>query len=104
MVFVDESANSEGYGVGVILMSPQGEKTKLVMRLQFLASNNELEYEALIIGVRAMQNVGATQILKNLDPNQWSNKWKLLSRLRMRSSESIVKLLSIARIISWKCN
>lgn len=43
--------DSEGSGVRVGMVSPQGEETKLAMRLQFRASNNEAEYEALLIGL-----------------------------------------------------
>lgn len=35
MLFLDGSANSEGSGVGEILVSPQGEETKLTVWLQF---------------------------------------------------------------------
>lgn len=49
MVFLDESANNEGSGEEVILISPQGEENKLVVQLQFWVSNNEAKYEALLI-------------------------------------------------------
>lgn len=58
MIFVDGSANNEGSGVGAILISPQGEEIKLVVRLQFRSLNNEAEYEGLSIGLRATLNLG----------------------------------------------
>lgn len=48
-------------------ISPQGEETKLVVWLQFRALNNKVEYETLLIGLRAAWNVDATRILVHLD-------------------------------------
>ncbi|XP_073129182.1 uncharacterized protein [Henckelia pumila] len=61
-VYVDGSSNSEGCGVGVLLISPQGDDIRLAVRLDFRASNNEAEYEAVLIGLRAAKQVGAARI------------------------------------------
>lgn len=66
MIFIDGSTNNECNGVEVVLISPQGEETKLVVRLQFWASNNEVEYETLLIGLRVMRNVGVAWVLVHL--------------------------------------
>lgn len=47
MIFVDGLSNNEGSGVGVVLIAPQGEEIKLIVRLQFRTSNNEAECKAL---------------------------------------------------------
>ncbi|XP_073119968.1 uncharacterized protein [Henckelia pumila] len=52
----------EGCGVGVLLISLQGDEIRLAVRLDFRASNNEAEYEAVLIGLRAAKQVGAAQI------------------------------------------
>ena len=47
----------------VILISPQGDKLRYVLRMDFLnASNNEAEYEALIHGMRMAKACGATHL------------------------------------------
>lgn len=52
MVFVNGSSTNESSGVEVVLVSPQREEIKLIVRLHFWASNNEEEYdEALQIGL-----------------------------------------------------
>lgn len=38
---MDGADNQEGSGVGVVLISPIGEKVKLALKLSFWASNNE---------------------------------------------------------------
>ncbi|XP_073017818.1 uncharacterized protein [Primulina eburnea] len=62
-VYVDGSLSKDVSGVGVVLISPAGEEVKLAVRLDFRASNNEAEYEAVLAGLRAPRNVGATRVL-----------------------------------------
>ena len=38
-------------GVGLVLVSPKKETLKYAIRLQFLATNNEAEYKALLTGL-----------------------------------------------------
>ncbi|XP_073313503.1 uncharacterized protein [Primulina huaijiensis] len=61
-VYVDGSSSKDGSEVGVVLISPAGEEVKLAVRLDFRASNNEAEYEAVLAGLRAARNMGATRI------------------------------------------
>lgn len=60
--FVDESSTEQGSGVGVLLLSPQGEEILVVIWLNFKASNNESEYEALLVGLQAAKYVGASKV------------------------------------------
>ncbi|XP_073057372.1 uncharacterized protein [Primulina eburnea] len=62
-VYVDGSSSKDGSGAGVVLISPAGEEVKLVVRLDIRAPNNETEYEAVLAGLRAARNVGATRVL-----------------------------------------
>ncbi|KAK3007790.1 hypothetical protein RJ639_014167 [Escallonia herrerae] len=39
-------------GVGIILISPEGFVVEYALRFGFQASNNEVEYEALLAGIR----------------------------------------------------
>ncbi|XP_075475786.1 uncharacterized protein LOC142512009 [Primulina tabacum] len=61
-VYVDGSSTGEGSGVGVLLISPKGDEVKLAVRLDFRASNNETEYEAILAGLRAARQVGAARV------------------------------------------
>ncbi|KAK1677659.1 hypothetical protein QYE76_038507 [Lolium multiflorum] len=59
----DGSKRLEGAGAGVILVSPEGDKLKYVLRMTFPnASNNEAEYEALIHGMKMAKACGATRM------------------------------------------
>ena len=55
MVQTDGSATKKAGGAGVVLISPEGEILKYVVRLQFLATNNEAEYEVLLTVARVLE-------------------------------------------------
>ena len=41
-----------GAGAGVLLTNPDREILRYALRFEFKASNNEVEYEALIVGLK----------------------------------------------------
>ncbi|XP_024018687.1 uncharacterized protein LOC112090800 [Morus notabilis] len=51
-LYVDGASSENGSGAGVLLISPEGHKITSAVRFKFKASNNEAEYEALIVGLR----------------------------------------------------
>ncbi|KAK1643355.1 hypothetical protein QYE76_061160 [Lolium multiflorum] len=60
---MDGSKRVEGAGAGVILISPEDDKLKYVLRMTFLnTSNNEAEYEALMHGMKMAKACGATRL------------------------------------------
>ncbi|XP_073121211.1 uncharacterized protein [Henckelia pumila] len=75
-VFVDGSSSIEGSGVGVVLISPTSEEVKLTVKLDFKASNNEAEYEAVLAGLRATRNMGAIRIHVFFDSQLVAQKMK----------------------------
>ena len=50
-VYVDGASNQKGSGVGLVLMSPKKVVIEKSLRLDFSATNNEAEYEALLEGM-----------------------------------------------------
>ena len=50
-VYVDGVANHRGSGVGLVLISLERITIKKSLRLGFSATNNEAEYEVLLIGM-----------------------------------------------------
>ena len=52
---VDGTANQKGSGVGLVLVSPEKITVEKSLRLGFLATNNEDEYKALLVGIAMVQ-------------------------------------------------
>jgi ribonuclease HI len=62
-MYFDGSKRVQGAGAWVVLISPQGDKLKYVLRMSFSqASNNEAEYEALLHGMKMAKACGATRL------------------------------------------
>ena len=57
-VYVDGVANQRSSGVGPFLVSPKSITIEKSLRLGFLATNNEAEYEALLEGMSMVQKLG----------------------------------------------
>ncbi|XP_073152300.1 uncharacterized protein [Henckelia pumila] len=60
-IFVDGSSCQSGCGAGIVIISHWGEETNISIRLDFKASNNEAEYEALLLGLKAARNLGISR-------------------------------------------
>ncbi|CAL9006044.1 unnamed protein product, partial [Prunus brigantina] len=50
-------------GAGVVIESPQGQRWQFAFQLDFRCTNNQAEYEALIIGLEILQGMKATRVL-----------------------------------------
>ena len=59
---VDGAANSQGSGAGLILTSPEGIDIEYALRFGFQASNNEAEYEAVIIRLNLAHSMEVDQL------------------------------------------
>ena len=61
-LFVDGALNSKGLGAGILLVSLEWLVLEQAVRLKFSASNNEAEYETLMIGLRSARELGASHL------------------------------------------
>src|SRR3954468_4752178 len=61
-LFFDGSSHKNGSGIGVLIISPKGLPTKFHYKMKEVCSNNEVEYEALITGLKALIDLGATRV------------------------------------------
>ncbi|KAL0430851.1 UNVERIFIED_CONTAM: hypothetical protein Sradi_0711100 [Sesamum radiatum] len=58
---------AQGSGAGIVLTTPQGDDMEFAVKFEFNASNNEAEYEALILGMRLAQDAGVSHLLAYSD-------------------------------------
>ena len=66
-VFVDVASSAIGIGAEIVIITPEGIRLKHSFRLDFKASNNETEYEALLAGLKVVQDMGAREVEVYLD-------------------------------------
>ena len=66
-VYVDGVANHRGFGVRLVLISPERITIKKSLKLGFSTTNNEAEYEAVLVGMAMVQKMGgkAVEILSD---------------------------------------
>jgi hypothetical protein len=57
-LFFDGSTRQQGGGAGVVLIDPSGDQVKYMVHLEFKATNNMAEYEALIFGMSVALSLG----------------------------------------------
>jgi ribonuclease HI len=61
-MFFDGSCSKKGTGAGVFFVSPAQETISLSYKLEFEATNNVAEYEALVLGLRATREMGIQKL------------------------------------------
>ena len=66
-VFVDGASSAMRAGVEIVIITQERIRLEHSFRLRFRASNNEAEYEALLVGLRTVLNMGARDVEIYLD-------------------------------------
>ena len=61
-VHVDRASRAKGAGVGIVIITPEGILLEHSFQLGFNASNNEVEYEALLVELRAVSRLEAQDV------------------------------------------
>ena len=61
-MYVDGASNQKGSGVGLVLISPEKIIIEKFVRLDFSTTNNEAEYEALMMGMAMVQRMGGKSV------------------------------------------
>ncbi|XP_075670299.1 uncharacterized protein LOC142640089 [Castanea sativa] len=57
-VYTNGASNRKGAGVGIVLITPKELIMEKSLRLGFIATNNEAEYEAFLVGTLMVQQLG----------------------------------------------
>ena len=61
-VYVDGASNQKGLWIRLVLISPKKVIVEKSLRLDFSVTNNEVEYEALLIGMAMVQRMGGKSV------------------------------------------
>nr|GEV11561.1 hypothetical protein [Tanacetum cinerariifolium] len=74
ILFTDGSSCTDGFGAGLILTNPEGTEFTYSLSFSFDATNNEAEYEALIVGLRIAEQMGVKNLQANVDSRLVANQ------------------------------
>ena len=61
-VYIDGALNQKGSGIRLVLISPEKVIVEKSLRLNFSTTNNEAEYEALLMGIAVVQRMGGKSV------------------------------------------
>jgi ribonuclease HI len=61
-MFFDGASSSEGARARVVFISPCQEVVSLSYKLEFEVTNNMVDYESLVLGMRAVKEMGIEEI------------------------------------------
>jgi ribonuclease HI len=62
-MYFDGSLGLQGAGAGILFIAPGGEQLKYALQLLFPASNNAVEYEALVHGLSIAVSLGIKRLM-----------------------------------------
>jgi ribonuclease HI len=79
-MYFDDSLMKKGADMGLVFVSPLGVRLRYMVRLLFLASNNVVEYEALINGLRISIKLGVRRL------DVWGDSQLVIGQVMKRSS------------------
>ncbi|GKB79988.1 reverse transcriptase domain-containing protein [Tanacetum coccineum] len=93
-LFTDGASNSKGFGAGLVLISPSGVEFTYALQLNFANTNNEAEYEALLVGLRMAKKMKVRNIDVKVDSKLVVSQ---INGSYMANSTSMIKYLSTTK-------
>ncbi|GJT63149.1 reverse transcriptase domain-containing protein [Tanacetum coccineum] len=67
VLYTDGASSAKGSGAGLVLISPTKTEYTYALRLNFESTNNQAEYEALLVGLRIAKKMGVQFLSVNVD-------------------------------------
>jgi hypothetical protein len=61
-LFFDASACREGHGAGIVIISPRGAIFEQSVHLEYFCTNNQAEYEAILLGLQVLSSMGVKHV------------------------------------------
>ncbi|KFK44313.1 hypothetical protein AALP_AA1G241900 [Arabis alpina] len=102
-LYIDGSASRHGCGAGIRLISPTNEILEQCFRLEFKATNNEAEWEALIVGLRLAKEVGVKRVHAYSDSQLVTNQLHHEYDARDERMNAYLKLTEALILSNFDC-
>ena len=108
-IHMDESSNRQPGGAGIVLLSLEGDMVECMILLDFPTTNNEAEYEALIVGLDLAKAAGAASVViycnSQVVTNQMNGDYeckgermkRYLDQVRKRVDDLKAKIIQVPR-------
>ncbi|XP_022850732.1 uncharacterized protein LOC111372594 [Olea europaea var. sylvestris] len=97
MLQVDESSNINGAGLGIVLISPEGDQIEQAVRCEFKVTNNEAEYEALIVELVLAKEIRITRI------HVYNDSQLIVNQIQGTFLAKDTKMTSYLELAKWLC-
>ncbi|GJS75448.1 reverse transcriptase domain-containing protein [Tanacetum coccineum] len=97
--FIAERPEEDGSGDGLILTSPEGMEFNYALRFEFNASNNEVEYEALVAGLCIAEQMGIKNLEAKFDSHLVANQ---INGSYVAKEQSMIQYLEKAKTLIGK--
>jgi len=68
---VDGASNNKGFGIEIIFTAPEGSIIEQSFTLGFPATNNEIEYEVVIVGLKMALTLGVNKLKVHCAHYRW---------------------------------
>ncbi|XP_076901446.1 uncharacterized protein LOC143555851 [Bidens hawaiensis] len=96
-LYTDGVSSIEGSGAGLIIAYPQGTEYTYVIRLKFPCTNNEVEYKALITGLRLARKMKIPKLSAFVDlrlvANQVNNEFMAREPSMLKYKQKVKELM-----------
>ncbi|GJY54770.1 reverse transcriptase domain-containing protein, partial [Tanacetum coccineum] len=99
VLFTDGSSCIDGSRAGLIITNSEGMEFTYALRFRFNATNNEAEYEALIVGLRIAEQMGVKNLQANVDSRLVANQ---VNRIYIVKEPGMIKYLEKEKSIDEK--
>ncbi|XP_071715150.1 uncharacterized protein [Rutidosis leptorrhynchoides] len=91
--FTDGASCAEGAGAGLVLANPSGEEHTYALRFNFDVSNNEAEYEALLVGLNIARKMNIAKLRAFTDSQLVANQFNGSFEAHHPSMQKYLQLL-----------
>ncbi|GJZ50782.1 reverse transcriptase domain-containing protein [Tanacetum coccineum] len=97
-LYIDGASNNEGSRAGLILIAPDDVEYSYVLRLNISNSNNDVEYEALLAGLRIAKEMQVKDIHAFVDSklvaSQVEGSYEAKGERMIKYQENVLELVS----------
>nr|GEZ23188.1 putative ribonuclease H-like domain-containing protein [Tanacetum cinerariifolium] len=96
-LYTDEASNVHGSGAGLILKDPKGVEYSYTLQLNFGNSNNDVEYEALLAGLRIATKMKVHKMHAFIDSklvaNQVEGSYEVKGEKTKKYKEKVLEII-----------